>query len=261
MEQPILKSFRQGVLTLAINNPERRNAWNAELERALRAALQAADADPETRVLILTGAGRTFCPGADAAALGRGQVAVSPVAESDDDLEQRYSYMLGLRKPLIAAINGAAAGVGLCLALYCDLRFMVDDARITTSFTRRGLVAEHGSAWMLPRLIGPMNAADLLLSGRVLTGREAAELGLVRALPGEGFMDAVQAYAADMALNCSPRSMAVVKAQLALALRQTLAQATARANAETAAAVREPDFAEGVAHFVERRAPQFPPLI
>lgn len=256
MTQSILTVLNGRVLTLAINNPEARNAWNPGLEAALRDALLSADTDPEVRVIVLTGAGKTFCPGADARALSEG-ARVTEAPPSDSDLGQRYSYMLGLRKPLIAAINGAAAGVGFCLTLYCDLRFMAEDAKITTSFARRGLVAEHGAAWMLPRLIGPMNAADLLLSGRVLNGREAESLGLVRALPREGFAKSVQDYAEDLAMNCSPRSMAVIKAQLVAAMRQTLAQATVLASQETAKAVAAMDFKEGVTSFVEHRSAKF----
>lgn len=259
MEDCIVTDLRDRVLTLTLNNPAQRNAWNPQMELALRAALLAADADPQVRVIVLTGAGRTFCPGVAPTGLGKSTPVAPP--DSDEDLGQRYSYMLGLRKPLIAAINGAAAGVGFCLTLYCDLRFMVDSAKLTTAFVRRGLVAEHGSAWMLPRLIGPMNAADLLLSGRVVTGAEAAALGLVRALPESGFAEAVHAYAVDMAQNAAPRALAVIKSQLAAGYRQSLAEATRTSNRETAIALGTPDLAEGFASLAERRAPRFSDLI
>lgn len=259
MEDVLLQDLDAGVLTIAFNRPEARNAWNPALEDALRTALLAADRSTDVRVVIITGAGRTFCPGPDPAAMSSGQ-SFRKVETSLDDLGQRYSYMLGLRKPLIAAINGAAAGVGLCLTLYCDLRYASEKARLTTAFARRGLPAEHGSAWMLPRLIGPMNAADLLLSGRIIDGREADRLGLARCLPEEDFLATVRSVASEMALHCSPRSMMVIKRQLAEAWRLSLAEATAMANRETEAALSTDDFKEGVAHFVERRRADFRPL-
>lgn len=259
MDDILLQDHKEGVLTIAFNRPDARNAWNHELEDGLRQALLAADADPQVRVVVLTGAGKTFCPGPDPKAISSGK-SQRRVEVSDDDLGQRYSYMLGLRKPLIAAVNGPAAGVGLCLALYCDLRFVAETARLTTAFARRGLVAEHGSAWMLPRLVGTMNAADLLLSGRVIGAREAEAMGLARCLPADGFLDAVEAYARDLAQNCSPRSMMVIKRQLHGAWSQSLAQATTLANAETALSLEADDVREGIAHFVEKRQARFPAL-
>lgn len=260
MEDVLLESLEDGVLTISFNRPESRNAWNHQLEDALKNALNAADADPAVKVVVLTGAGKTFCPGPDPQAISSG-ASHRQVTASDDDFGQRYSYMLGLRKPVIAAINGAAAGVGLCLTLYCDLRFVAENARVTTAFARRGLIAEHGAAWMLPRLVGWMNATDLLLSARVLTAREAETLGLARCLAADGFLAAVQAYARDLAQNCSPRSMMIIKRQLRDAWFQSLAQATAVSTRETEQSLAAPDMAEGMASFVQKRPPQFPPLV
>jgi enoyl-CoA hydratase/carnithine racemase len=158
---------------------------------------------------------------------------------------------------VIAGINGAVAGVGLCLTLFCDIRFMAAGAKLSTAFARRGLVAEHGSAWMLPRLIGPMNAADLLLSGRSITAEEAAVMGLVRVLPADGFAAAVQAYAADLAHHCSPRSMRVIKRQMTLAPFQNLSEAVELAEVEQDATRGTEDRREGVAAFLEKRKPNF----
>lgn len=259
MEDVLLRDLEDGVLTISFNRPGSRNAWNHQLEDALKASLVAADADPAVKVVVLTGAGKTFCPGPDPQAISSG-ASHRQVASADDDFNQRYSYMLGLRKPVIAAINGAAAGVGLCLALYCDLRFIAENAKVTTAFARRGLVAEHGAAWMLPRLIGWMSAADLLLSARALTAQEAETLGLARCLPAGDFLGAVQAYARDLARNCSPRSMMIIKRQLREAWSQNLAQATAMSARETEQSLAAPDVAEGMASFVQKRPPQFPPL-
>jgi len=257
----VLKDLKYGVLTLFLHRPESRNAWAPDIEECLKSALLDADSDPDVKAVILTGAGKTFCPGVDPNALAKLMEKPSQSERSSENLTQRYSYFLGLRKPLIAAINGATAGVGLCIALYCDLRFISESAKITTAFTRRGLIAEHGIAWILPRLIGHMNAADLLLSGRVVTGREAHAIGLARALPADGFLEAVQLYTTEMAENCSPRSMCVVKRQLGAGLHQTLAEAVALSEAETQLAIRAPDLKEGVDHFVEKRPARFPPLL
>lgn len=249
------------VATITLDRPDRMNAWTPTMESELRRLLAIASEDDEVRAIVITGAGKGFCAGADMGKLSASAAgaAAAPVApqDSDDDLAQRYSYLLAIPKPIVAGINGAVAGVGLCLALYCDLRFMAAGAKLTTSFARRGLVAEHGSAWMLTRLIGPMNAADLLLSGRTVTAEEAEKLGLVRLLPAEDFQSAVQKKAAEFANLCSPRSMRIIKQQLALAPRQTLAEATQLANREVALCRGTEDFKEGVAHFVEKRAPRF----
>jgi enoyl-CoA hydratase/carnithine racemase len=252
------------VATITFYRPERMNAWTPLMEAELRRLLAIASADDEVRAIVLTGAGKAFCAGADmgtltdvaSVSIGSGPAAAA-IAESDDDLSQRYSYLLAVPKPIIAAINGAVAGVGLCIALYCDLRFMAAGAKLTTAFARRGLVAEHGSAWMLRHLIGSMNAADLLLSGRTIDTAEADRLGLVRLLPADNFREAVQRKASEFANLCSPRSMRIIKRQLALVPRQTLAQATQLANHEVVRCRGTEDFREGVAHFVEKRAPCF----
>ena len=251
------------VATLTLNRPDKMNAWTPRMEAEFRAAMDRAVADDAVRAIMVTGAGRGFCAGADMGRLtpaAPGESKAAPAAARDytpDNFGQRYSWLLDVPKPIVAAINGAAAGVGLCITLYCDLRYMVEDAKLTTAFARRGLIAEHGSAWILPRLIGPMAAADLLLSGRVLTGREAAALGLVRALPAEGFIEAVHAVAADLAEFSSPRSMRIIKQQLYAGLFQDLATATHLADSEQVKCFATEDFHEGVAHFVERRAPAF----
>ncbi|HYF60878.1 MAG TPA: enoyl-CoA hydratase-related protein [Burkholderiaceae bacterium] len=248
------------VATITLDRPERMNAWTPTMEAEFRAAMRAAADDEGVRAIVVTGAGRAFCAGADMGRLQNASAGGAPSApppSGDGDFEQRYSWLLAVPKPTIAAINGAVAGVGLCVTLYCDLRFMAAGARLSTSFARRGLIAEHGSAWMLPRLIGPMNAADLLLSGRTVDAAEAHALGLVRELPAEGFLAAVQARAAEFAALSSPRSMRIVKEQLRRAPVESLAQATRFADAETARCRETEDFREGVASFVEKRPPNF----
>lgn len=251
------------VATITFDRPERMNAWTPLMETELRRLMAVASEDDEIRAIVMTGAGKGFCAGADmgrlssAASGTSGESVPVVVDESEVDFEQRYSYLLAVPKPLIAAINGAVAGVGLCLTLFCDLRFMAAGAKMTTAFARRGLIAEHGSAWMLRNLIGPMNAADLLLSGRTVDAAEAERLGLVRMLPAESFRETVQQKASEFSNLCSPRSMRIIKQQLALVPRQTLAEATQLANREIAICRGTEDFKEGVAHFVEKRAPRF----
>jgi enoyl-CoA hydratase/carnithine racemase len=254
------------IATITLNRPEKRNAWSATVEAEVRQAFTRAAADDGVRVVVLTGAGSTFCVGADVTGIAgrpperpRFAGITPPPGEAPpvDDLARRYSYILNIGKPVIAAINGAVAGVGLAVTLFCDLRFMVAGARLACAFPRRGLIAEHGSAWMLPRLVGPMNAADLLLSGRTVTAEEAAAMGLVRVLPTEGFAAAVRTYAEDIAANCSPRSLRVIKRQLALAPLQSLSAAIELAEEEQAATIGTEDRREGAAAFLEKRRPDF----
>mgnify|MGYP003583326843 CR=1 FL=1 len=246
------------VAVITFNRPERLNAWTPTLEAELKEAVAQAQADPEVRCAVLTGAGRAFCAGMDMEVLADpGRNSIQVAAPSDDDLEQRYGYLWKFDKPLIAAINGAAVGVGLCIALHADLRFAAAGAKLATPYSRRGLVAEHGSAWLLPRLVGPMHAADLLLSGRTFLAEEADRMGLARLLPAEGFAQAVLSIAAEMANATSPRSTRIIKQQLLAARYQTLGQATRAADRAMAECRDTEDFREGVKHFLEKRAPQF----
>jgi enoyl-CoA hydratase/carnithine racemase len=163
-----------------------------------------------------------------------------------------------LRKPLIAAVNGAAAGLGFVQALYCDLRFATPTAKFTTAFTRRGLIAEYGSAWLLPRLVGHSRAGDLLLSARVVTGSEALAMGLVdRVVPADELLDTTVAYAQELADNCSPSAMAAVKAQLAAAAVSSFDAAVVDADRRMLESFAHPDLAEGVASYQEKRPPAF----
>lgn len=244
---------QQGVAVLTFARPERLNAWTPTLEVELRQGLAAAAADEQVRCIVLTGAGRAFSAGMDMEVLrGADPQAAAVLREG-----RRYAYIDEIDKPLLAAINGAASGVGLCLALYCDLRFVADGAKLNAPYARRGLVAEHGMAWLLPRLIGPMHAADLLLSGRTVLAEEAERMGLAQRLPAEGFLDAVLARAHELAHACSPRSLRIMKRQLRQARTQTLAEATELADRELAGCRDSEDFREGVAHFIEKRAPRF----
>jgi len=245
-----------GVLTLTLNRPERRNGWSPELEARYFARLDEAADNGDVRAIVVTGAGRTFCPGVDARRL-------ESVAGRPLDLTGRrpFHHPLGVPKPMIAAINGACAGVGLIQALLCDVRFAARGARFATSFARRGLPAERGVSWLLPRLVGVENALDLLLSGRTFDADEALRLRVVSRVtePGQ-VLAAARDYARDLARNCSPRAMAVIRHQVHADLEGGFGAAFGRALAAMGRFAEHPDFAEGVASFVERRPPAFQPL-
>jgi enoyl-CoA hydratase/carnithine racemase len=263
----VLSSVANGIATVTLNRPDKLNAWTPQMEAELRAAMGAADADAAVRAIVLTGAGRGFCAGADMnvlAAIQSGAQRSTPQPAPPHDMDRRsdyqvrYGYFPSLSKPVIGAINGPCAGLGLVVALYCDLRFAADSAIFTTAFARRGLIAEHGISWMLPRLVGQTRALDLLLSARKVDAAEAYRIGLVdRVCATAKLMDDTLAYARDLAASVSPRSMAVIKRQLWETPFQTLAEATAVANQEMRASFASEDFKEGVAHFVEKRAPRF----
>jgi len=260
----IIYTVQDRVATITLNRPGKLNAWTAVMADELREALATAEADEGVRAIIITGAGRGFCSGADmsrlaAAAAGKSTLGAPPAPTGDiaANFAQRLSYMLAIKKPILAAINGPVAGVGLVVTFFCDIRYMAAGAKLTTAFARRGLIAEHGIAWLLPRLIGPMNALDLLYSARSVEAEEADKMGLVRVLPAEGFRQAVQARAAEIANLSSPRSTRIIKKQVYEAFFQSLAEATAIANREQEICRDTQDFREGVAHFLEKRKPNF----
>ncbi len=256
MSEVVQMQVQDGVALLTLNRPDRLNAWTSEMENAYFGALEACAHDEAVRVIVVTGAGRGFCAGADMQQLQ----AIGDGGVQDDDAEERIeqTFPLSIPKPIIAAINGACAGIGLVQALMCDVRFAAAGAKLTTAFARRGLIAEHGISWMLPRLIGPARALDLLLSGRVVLAEEAGELGLVnRVLAPEALLDATLDYARAMVVNCSPASMATMKRQVYADLQRPLPQALAEADRLMFDSFAAPDFAEGVSSFLERRDPRF----
>jgi enoyl-CoA hydratase/carnithine racemase len=174
------------------------------------------------------------------------------------DFERQYSYFPAIPKPVIAAVNGPAVGLGLVIAMFCDLRFASEEAKFGTAFARRGLIAEYGLAWLLPKIIGHANAMDILLSARIFGAPEALRMGLVnQVIPAASLMEQVHSYASALAQEVSPRSMRVIKRQVYRAMSQTLGEALDTATEEMRASLQCEDFKEGVAHFVEKRAPAF----
>jgi enoyl-CoA hydratase/carnithine racemase len=271
--QETLYSVADRIATITLNRPNKLNAWTATMEQEVRAAMFEADKDENVRVIVLTGSGRGFCAGADMTLLGtlaqeglgsrreqvlRGSGNGTSRSNVRDDFQKKYSYFPSLTKPVIAAINGPAVGLGLIISLYCDMRFASDQARFGTAFARRGLIAEWGLSWLLPKLIGHAHALDLLLSARIIDVQEALRMGLVnQVFPQDKLMDSVYAYAKELATSVSPRSMRVIKEQVYNALFQTLGEAFESAEQEMIQSLQCEDFKEGVAHFLEKRASAF----
>jgi enoyl-CoA hydratase/carnithine racemase len=271
--QETLYNVAGRIATITLNRPDKLNAWTAIMEQEVRSAIEEAERDENVRVIILTGAGRGFCAGADMSLLSsvvasgvdervRKQASSSSTSGSVDgvraDFRKKYSYFPAVGKPVIAAINGPVVGLGLVITLYCDLRFASDAAKFSTAFARRGLIAEYGLAWILPRLVGHANALDLLFSARMVDSAEALRIGLVnQVFPQDVFLAKVNEYARDVAANSSPRSTRIMKRQVYDAMFQTLGEAFDVAEREMLASLQCEDFKEGVAHFLEKRAPTF----
>jgi enoyl-CoA hydratase/carnithine racemase len=269
--EQILYEVGDPVATIRLNRPERLNAWTDRMGEEVRHALARAEADKSVVGIVLTGAGRGFCAGADlknlqAISAGERQArAASDLAadpgdpEMGDSFRKTYSYLMSIRKPIIAAINGPCAGMAMPIALFCDLRFAGESATFTTAFVRRGLIAEWGLAWTLPRLVGTAHALDLLLSGRKIDAREAERIGLVnRVLPDESLVSHCQDYVRELAASSSPSSMMVMKRQVYQQLTRELGPSLDEAVKLMVESFGRPDFKEGVASFLERRPPKFP---
>jgi enoyl-CoA hydratase/carnithine racemase len=250
----LLRQLDGGVLLLTFNRPERNNAWMIELEEAYFDALFDAAADPEVRVIVVTGAGKSFCPGLDMDFL-------RATAAADESLLQMprrpMTFARQIPKPVLAAINGACAGIGFTQACSSDLRFAARGAKLATSFARRGLPAEDSLSWILPRLIGSGKAMDLLISGRTILAEEAHAMGLVdRLCEPDDLLASTLAYAKDLATYCSPRSMATIKQQL-----WSDWERGAEDSRQAALALVEHlrgDLKEGTQSYVEKRPPNFP---
>lgn len=269
MNEVVLIEVQDDVALLTLNRPDRLNAWTAEMQVRYFDLLSECAARPDVRAIVVTGAGRGFCAGADmenlqAIAVGGNGDAPgahgAPAGSSAGD-ERPVTFPLSISKPVVAAVNGACAGLGLVHALMCDVRFAASSAKLTTAFARRGLVAEHGISWILPRLVGPAHALDLLLSGRVVRGEEAAAIGLVnRAVADDRVLAEALEYARMLAEHSAPSSMAAIKRQVYGDLTRELDDALERANVLMADSFVGPDLAEGVASFLERRPPRFAAL-
>jgi len=264
-----LKSTRydvaDGIATVTLHRPERMNAWTGRMHTEYRWLLAQADADPQVGAIIVTGEGRAFCAGADAKAL-EGHVAKGGYDPgTPDDLAEPgygvrpefdafFAYHFGLTKPIVAAINGPAAGVGFALACYCDLRFAAAGAKMTTAHGPLGLPAEYGLSWLLPRMIGLTRANDLLISSRKFLAEEALEMGLVNAvLPREQLLAHARGYVTDLLTRVAPSSLTATRHQIYADLHRTAAEAVVDSEQRLSAMMKSDDYREGVAAFIGKR--------
>ena len=274
--EEILVSTNGGITKITLNRPDKLNAWTTVMGNEVKRAIEIAGQDKECRCVVVTGAGRGFCAGADMGNLkdisdGDNEkemevdMAIKPYRidknlgpEILENFEGRFAYMYNCPKPIIAMINGACAGIGLIFSLYADLRFTSNEAKFTTAFASRGLIAEHGIAWLLPRLVGEAKALDLLLSARIFKGDEAESLGLVnKSISAAELENFVNNYAKHMAERVSPRSMTIMKRQIRAGYSQTFSKSLEIADKEMFLSFEQDDFKEGVESFVENRAPKF----
>ena len=269
MYQELLYSVEDPVATITFNRPERLNAMTNRMTDELKHAVAAAEADERAVAIVITGAGRGFCAGADLQglkAIGEGRafgeranLDASPGdASMGPNFSGPYAYLFSVRKPVIAAINGPCAGLGFAVAMFADLRFASDRATFTTAFSRRGLIAEWGIGWTLPRIVGPSVALDLLLSARRFDAAEAERIGLVnKALPHDELLPFVRSYVRELADNVSPTSMAIMKRQIWERLTAELGPSLDESIRLMTESFRRPDFPEGVNSYLEKRPPRF----
>lgn len=257
------------IATITLNRPHRLNAWTGRMHTEYRWCVQQAENDPSVGVIVVTGSGRGFCAGADSQALEghvekggydpgiRGELA-NPGYGVRPEFDQNFAFHFGLTKPVIAAINGPAAGVGLVLACYADVRFAAEGAKLTTAHGRLGLPAEYGLSWLLPRLIGLSRAQELLLSSRVFLAGEAQAMGLIhQVFPAEYLMPNVHAYARTLARSIAPSSLQATRRQVYTDLHRDVGSAVAESEQLLDQMTTSADFREGVAALLEKREPNF----
>jgi enoyl-CoA hydratase/carnithine racemase len=258
------------IATITLNRPQALNAWTQRMAAEVKHAIARAEADPGAVAIVLTGEGRGFCAGADLRDLSDlsagGRLAEAPPELAadpgdptvGDDFRGTYTYLMSVRKPIIAAINGPVAGMAVPIALCCDLRFASERAIFTLAFSKRGLVAEWGSAWLLPRVVGPAHALDLLFSSRTVTAEEACRIGLVnRVVRHDELLPTVEKYVAELAAACSPASLQIMKRQVYQQLTRELGPSEKEAIQLMLESFARPDFKEGVSSFLEKRPPRF----
>jgi enoyl-CoA hydratase/carnithine racemase len=260
----VLVTRDRGVVTVTLNRPQTLNAVTSDMERRYVEAMRDADADPAARVIVVTGAGRGFCSGADLSRLADTAALTDHVADRDaragDDPTPSVlpGAAMAVRKPVVAAVNGPVAGMGFALMMSCDVRFLAADARVGTTFARLGLVAEYGLSWLLPRSVGRGHALELLMSGRIIGSDEALRIGLVQeVVTGQPVLDRALAWAHDVADNCSPRSLAQIKEQFYADDTATYDEALSRSLAAMQVSFGWGDLPEALAARQEERAPSF----
>jgi enoyl-CoA hydratase/carnithine racemase len=260
--EQIATEVADNILTITLNRPERLNAWTATMGRELRAAFDLADADDEVRAIIVTGAGRGFCAGADLEAGGdtfdyRKHEHSGPPRDNGGEFTLR---IFRCTKPVIAAINGPAVGVGATMTLPMDVRLAADDARIGFVFARRGIIPEAASSWFLPRVVGISRAMEWVATGRVFSAQEALEGGLVRSLhPAGELLEAARSLAREIADNTAPVSVALARRLMWTMLGAEHPMLAHRADSRgMLARGQSADAVEGITAFLEKRPARFP---
>lgn len=271
MYEDITLVIEDPVATITLNRPKQLNAWTDRMGKEVRHALATAESDPRVVGIVVTGAGSAFCAGRDmndASAIASGAAPVSPNSElervtlGDQNMPRgfqlSYAYFASVKKPVIAAINGAVAGMALPIVAFCDVRFGSPQAMFKTAFPERGLIAEWGLSWILPRLVGVGHAMDIVMSSRKVDAVEAERIGLLnRRIEGQDVAEYARDYVRTMARQCSPQSLAVMKRQIYEDLERGLEGAMDNAYPLMKASSKGPDFREGVRSFMERRQPSF----
>jgi len=269
--EEIVYDVSEKIATITLNRPDKLNAWTFRMESEYKHAMADADQRDDVRAIIVTGAGRGFCAGADMSLLTSvmgGEVDTSDVTadgtlpgcteDTPEDFKKQYSFPPAIGKPIIGAINGHAVGIGMVHPLYYDFRFASDKAKFGTAFAQRGLIAEYGIAWLLPRIVGIENAMDLLYTARIIDAAEALRMGLVsRVVPNDELLATARAFAAQLVAQSSPRSLRVMKRQIWHALFNSLGPSVDLAANEMMESFGSEDFREGVLSFMEKRPPQF----
>jgi enoyl-CoA hydratase/carnithine racemase len=257
------------VATLWLHRPHRHNAWTGTMASEYRTVMDELERRDDVRAVVVTGTPPAFCVGGDATALtghadrggyDSGIVPDVPMPGGGDRLDADLAWQLGYRLPIIAAVNGACAGVGLSLVLFCDLRFVSSTAKLTTAAPKLGLPAEYGASWMLPRLVGATRANDLLLSGRIVTGAETAEWGLWNGVEpdGEATLAAARRYAHLLATTTGPQAVTTTKRQITTdLLRHDPAASVTDSLRLLDEAMATEEYREGVAALTEKRPPRF----
>ncbi len=270
MYQSIQYRVDEPIATITLDRPEQLNALTGPMLLELQHAFGRAEADPAVVGILLTGSGRGFCAGADMKMLqdiGDGKERDQATALGDierpgvdlgDDFAHGYAYLLTIKKPILAAINGPCAGLGFAIAMLCDMRYSSNRAVFTSAFANRGLIAEHGTSWILPRLVGPAHALDILWSGRKFDATEAERIGVVnRVLPHEELLGAARGYLEMLAERSAPRSLMIMKQQVYKHLIKSLGESYLESEELMRESLERDDFKEGVKSFLERRAPEF----
>ena len=260
---------KDGIATITLDRPQRMNAWTGRMHTEYRHNLARADADPNVRAVVVTGSGRGFCVGGDAEALsghvkkggydpGTSVTLATPGYGTSAEFDAAFAYHYGLEKPVIAALNGPAAGVGLALACFADLRFAASGIKLTTAHGKLNLPAEYGLSWLLPRMIGLTRANELLLSSRAFTSEEALAFGLLNAVyPAERLLDETYLYVRNLVATVSRDSLKQTRWQVYRDLHRDVAASVRDSERLINEMMRDPDYAEGVAAFLEKRKPRF----